>query len=200
MAWIAEQVLTAIRDERVCECITEGRLIMVTGLSKRQVQQSCRLLRASGLLEKTAEGCHTVTKAGLEAINAGARYRSGPKDATQHGKRVWKDTCRIRMWRAIRLRRKFTVPEIVSLVADDNARGDMTSNVQKYVRALAKAGYLVELPRREPCKSPTSPGFKRWWLQDDKDTGPLAPVWRLERGTVYDPNSETEIVIKREAK
>ncbi len=195
MAWIAEQVLTAIRDSGMRECVTEDRLLELTSLSKRQVQQSCRLLRGSGLLKKTEEGCHTVTKAGLEAIKAGAHYRSGPKGAKQHGKRVWKDTSRIRMWRAMRIRRKFDVPEIVILVADEDARGDMTSNVQKYVRALAKAGYLVELPRRQAGSAATSNGYKRWWLQDDKDTGPLAPVWRAREGTVYDPNTKTEVAI-----
>jgi len=194
MAWIAEQVLTAIRDSGMRECITEERLLDLTSLSKRQVQQSCRLLRGSGLLEKTGEGCHTITKSGMEALNAGARYRSGPKDGKQSGKRVWKDTDRIRIWRAIRIRRKFTVPEIITLVADE-ARGDMTSNVQKYVRALAKAGYLIELPKREAGTSLTSPGYKRWWLTDDKDTGPEAPIWRLERGTVYDPNTKIEVAI-----
>ena len=194
MAWIAEQVLTAIRDSGMRECITEERLLELTELSKRQVQQSCRLLRGSGLLVKTAEGCHTITSAGREALDAGARYRSGPKDSKQSGKRVWKDTARIRIWRAIRIRRKFTVPEIIALVADEE-RGDMTSNVQKYVRALAKAGYLIELPRREAGTALTSNGHKRWWLTDDKDTGPEAPIWRLERSTVYDPNTLSEVAI-----
>ena len=194
MAWIAEQVLTAIRDSGMRECITEERLLELTELSKRQVQQSCRLLRGSGLLVKTAEGCHTITSAGEEALAAGARYRSGPKDGKQTGKRVWKDTARIRIWRAIRIRRKFTVPEIISLVADES-RGDMTNNVQKYVRALAKAGYLIELPRREAGTALTSNGHKRWWLTDDKDTGPEAPIWRLERSTVFDPNTNIEVAI-----
>jgi hypothetical protein len=185
MAWIAEQVLTAIRDERVCDCITEERLVMVTGLTVQQVQRSTRVLRHNHLLEKTGAGCHKLTTAGLEALKAGARHRSGPKGGKQSGKRVWKDTVRICIWRAIRLRRKFTVPEIISLVADESS-GDMTSNVQKYVRALAKAGYLIELPKREAGSSLTSNGYKRWWLTDDKDTGPEAPIWRLERSTVYD--------------
>lgn len=195
MAWIAEQVLTAIRDSGMRECVTEDRLLELTNLSKRQVQQSCRLLRGSGLLEKTEEGRHTVTRAGLEAINAGARYRSGPKDGQQNGRRVWKDTHRIRIWRAIRIRRKFSVPEIIALVADETARGDMTSNVHKYVRALARAGYLIEMPRRDAGGALTSNGYKRWWLRDDKDTGPLAPVWRPKRGTVYDPNTRAEVAI-----
>ncbi|ADE10435.1 hypothetical protein [Sideroxydans lithotrophicus] len=195
MAWIAEQVLTAIKDSDMRECITEERLVDLTQLTKRKVQESCRKLCHSGLLEKTGQGCHTITKAGLEALKAGAQYRSGPKDKQQNGKRVWKNTTRIRIWRAIRLRRKFTVPEIITLVADDDARGDITSNVQKYVRALAAAGYLIELPKREQGTSLTSNGYKRWWLTDEKDSGPDAPIWRIGRGTVYDPNTKTEVAI-----
>lgn len=194
MVWIAEQVLTTIRDSGMRECITEDRLLELTELTKRKVQESCRKLCHSGLLEKTAAGCHTITRAGMEALKAGARYRSGPKAPRQSGKRVWKNTARILIWRAIRLRRKFTVPEIITLVADES-RGDMTSNVQKYVRALAKAGYLIELPKRESGAALTSNGYKRWWLPNDKDTGAQAPVWRADRGTVFDPNTGSEVAI-----
>jgi predicted transcriptional regulator len=194
MAWIAEQVLTAINESGMRECITEARLIDLTDLTKRKVQESCRRLCNSGLLVKTDEGCHTITPAGMEALAAGAKYRSGPKDGKHNGKRIWKNTTRILIWRAIRLRRKFSVPEIIALVADET-NGDMTSNVQKYVRALANAGYLIELPKREAGTSLTSNGYKRWWLQDDKDTGPEAPVWRAGRGTVFDPNTNVEVSI-----
>ncbi|MBA4381798.1 MAG: hypothetical protein C0406_04460 [Sideroxydans sp.] len=195
MAWVAEQVLTAIKDSDMRECITEERLIDLTTLTKRQVQESCRRLCHSGLLVKSGEGCHTVTPAGLEALAAGAHYRSGPKDAKQNGKRLWKNTLRIRVWRAIRIRRKFTVPEIITLVVDENARGDITSNVQKYVRALAKAGYLIEMAKREQSTAITSNGYKRWWLSDAKDTGPLAPVLRTSKSTVFDPNTNEEVAI-----
>lgn len=195
MAWIAEAVLTAIKESGMRECITEERLLELTDLTKRKVQESCRRLCHSGLLEKTAEGCHTITKAGIEALAAGAHYRSGPKDAKQNGKRIWKNTLRIRIWRAIRIRRKFTVPEIITLVVDDSARGDVTSNVQKYVRALAKAGYLIEMAKREQGGATTSNGYKRWWLTDAKDTGPLAPVYRARQSSVFDPNTNEEVAI-----
>ncbi|MEW5905135.1 MAG: hypothetical protein AB1722_12430 [Pseudomonadota bacterium] len=195
MAWNAEQILTAIRDNGLSECVTEARLLDLTGLSKRQVQDSCRLMRHHGLLVKTEEGCHTVTQAGMEAIKSGAHYRSGPKDAKHNGKRIWNDTTRIRIWRAMRIRRKFTVPEIVTLVAHEDMHNDPTSNVQRYVRALVKAGYLIELPKREKGSALTSNGYKRYWLQDDKDTGPQAPVLRARVGKVFDPNTGIEVAI-----
>lgn len=181
MAWNGEKLLTAIGESNPRHCITEARLVELTGLAASQVKQSASTLIGNGLMEKTVNGCLRLTRAGRQAVESGASIRS---------KRVLKDTLRVRVWRAIRIRRKFSVPEIISLVVDENARGDITSNVQKYVRALGKAGYLVELPRREQGTAVTSPGYKRWWLQDGKDTGPQAPVWSLEKRRVYDPNTE----------
>ena len=197
MAWIAEQLLTAIRDSDMRECVTEARLVELTGLTPLQVEQASLTLRHNHLLEKTGKGCHKLTSAGKEALAAGASVHSGPRGKRQHGKHIVKDSLRIRIWRAIRIRRKFSVPEIISLVADDTARGDITSNVQKYVRALAKAGYLIEMPKREQGAALTSNGFKRYWLTDEKDTGLNAPIWRAARETVFDPNTGNEIDISR---
>lgn len=191
MAWTAEKLLTAIRDDKGGDCITEERLVMVTGLTALQVKNSACTLRRNGLLERIGKGCHKLTSAGNEALKAGAKLRSGPKGSGQTGCRVWaKETARVRTWRAMRLRRKFSVPELIGLVADESDRGDITSSIRNYVCALGKAGYLVELPRREPGASSTSNGHKRWWLQDEKDTGPQAPVWRVPQKKVYDPNTE----------
>lgn len=190
MAWIAQQLLTAIRDEPLLDCFTEAVLIELTRLTPKQVENAANTLRRNGLLSRSDEGCYMLTTAGHEALKHGAHVTSGPHNANQTGRRVRTDTLRVRIWRAIRIRRKFTVPEIISLVADGTERGDITSNVQKYIRALAKAGYLVELPRREAGAAITSNGYKRWWLQDDKDTGPKAPVWSREKQRVYDPNTE----------
>jgi hypothetical protein len=102
---------------------------------------------------------------------------------------------RTRVWSAIRIRRKFSVAEIVPLVVSGTERGDCTSNVEKYIRALRKAGYLTVMVRKEPGSVPKSHGHQRYWLQDEKDTGPQAPVWRADFGTVYDPNTEAEVAI-----
>lgn len=197
MAWIAQQLLTAINAQRDRDCITEMDLVMRSLLTAKQVEQAALTLRRNGLIEKTGKGCHTLTAAGKKMLDAGkTALTSGPKGGGQTGKRVRKMSLRIGIWRAFRIRRKLSVPEIIALVVDGSERGDVTSNVQKYVSALAKAGYLIEMPRREPGTALTSNGFKRWWLADGKDTGPKAPVWRAARGSVYDPNTETETNIR----
>lgn len=196
MVWISEQLLTAICQAAPSACITEARMVELTGLSAKQVEQSALKLRKHDLLEKTSRGCYKLTAAGKEALPWKLKLRSGPRGSGQTGKRVRKMSLRIGIWRAFRIRRKLSVPEIIALVVDGSERGDVTSNVQKYVSALAKAGYLIEMPRREPGTALTSNGFKRWWLADGKDTGPKAPVWRAARGSVYDPNTETETNIR----
>jgi len=188
MAWIAKQLLTIIREARISECITEEVLVELTGLTPKQVENAAQVLCRNGLLERTGQGCHTLTSAGKAALKSGAEIHSGPR-GSQPGHRIWKDTLRIRVWRAMRIRRKFTVTDLAMLVADGSERGDITSNVQKYVRALAKAGYLIELPKREKGAAMTGKGYKRWWLQDDQDTGPQAPVWSADKKTVFDPNT-----------
>lgn len=192
MVWTSETILTAIGKASRRECITEARLVEITGLKERAVHDSCFKLTRHGLLEKTGRGCHRLTDAGKAALDAGkTALRSGPaKGQQESGQRIVSNALRKRIWSAMRIRRKFTVPEIIGLIVQGDERGDVTSNVQKYIKALYRAGYLVLMPRREPCVSPTSPGFKRWWLPDDKDTGPQAPVLRANMTLVYDPNTE----------
>lgn len=194
MAWIAEQLLTAIGRAAPKDCITETSMQQITGLSARQIEQGILKLRKHGLVTKIAPGCHLLTPAGHEAFAEGAKLRSGPRGGGQPGKRIHKDTLRIRVWRAIRIRRKFSIPDLVSLVAEGGER-DIESNIRKYLSALTRAGILTELPRRDAGTALTSNGYKRWWLRDEKNTGPLAPVWRQGANTVYDPNTETEVAL-----
>ncbi|MDP1681044.1 MAG: hypothetical protein Q8L39_04640 [Burkholderiales bacterium] len=194
MAWIAEQLLTAISKAAPRDCITEAAVQQITKLNARQIEQGILKLRKHGLVEKVSPGCHKLTDAGREAVASGLKLRSGPKGSGQPGKRIHKDTLRIRVWRAIRIRRKFSIPDLVSLVAEGGER-DIESNIRKYLSALTRAGILTELPRRDAGTALTSNGYKRWWLRDEKNSGPLAPVWRQGANTVYDPNTETEVAL-----
>ena len=192
MAWISEKLLTAIADNSPTECVTEARMCEITGLKQLQVERAALKLRKYGLLEKTSQGCHVLTDSGREAVAAGIKLHSGPTQWTSP--KVNKDSLRIRVWRAMRIRRKFSIPDLELLVAQGGEK-DITNNIGKYVRALAKAGYLVELAKREAGTAITSNGFKRYWLPEDKDTGPQAPVWRKAKETVFDPNTESEVSI-----
>lgn len=192
MAWIAEQLLKVIGKHAPDECITEDKLITLTKLKPRQVENATRKLRKHSLIILTAPGCFRLTNAGKTALaSEGGRLRSGPR-GQQPGARVHKNSLRARVWRAIRIRRKFSIPEIEPLVAQ-GVEKDVRSNIGKYIKALEEAGYLVKMRKREAGSALTSNGFCRWWLPDENDTGPLAPVWRPTKNTVFDPNNGKEV-------
>lgn len=198
MVWLAEKVLTAINNAMLHDCVTQEQLVALTELTPAQIHGFVAKLNSHGLLKVTSKGCYKVTDAGKEVIASGGRYRSGPK-GKEHGIcRVRENTLRVRIWRAMRIRRKFSVPELISLVIDGTEQGDITNNVQKYLGALAKAGYITLMPRREPGTAIGSNGYKRWWLQDAKDTGPQAPVFKARVKTVFDPNTRVTIDISKE--
>lgn len=86
---------------------------------------------------------------------------------------------RQRIWNALRIFKLFTTAEI-GPVAD---AGD--ANVQKYLRALARAGYL----RLERAKRNGSvDGHAIWRLL--RNSGPHCPIVRSGDAGVYDPNTD----------
>lgn len=189
MIWTAETVLTAIKDAYHIDCVREADLVDHTGLTALQVEQACLKLRKHGFLEKCEQGCHTITEEGKAAMAEGLKLRSGPKQWT--APKVNKNSLRIKVWRAMRIRSKFSIPELTMLVAEGGEK-NIVSNIGKYLRALEKAGYIVKMPKREKGTSLTSNGHIRYWLLPERDSGPQAPVWRVKKQTVFDPNTELE--------
>lgn len=193
MTWIAQQLLTAIGQASPDDCITEARLIELTGLNAKQVENAALTLRRRELAVKLRPGCLKLTQAGRDAIAFGITVTSGP-NGPQPGKRIFTDTLRSRTWAALRIRQKASIPDLIMLTAQGNAREKaLESNIGKYLRALEKAGYVSKMKRRDHGTAITSNGYLRWLLV--KDTGPEAPVWRQGKGTVYDPNTQEETPI-----
>ncbi len=190
MAWTSQALLTAIAKAAPGECITAARMVETTGMDAGQIDHSCAKLILHGFIDRTGPGCYVLTEAGRTAIAEGKKIVSGPKGPTGKARRV-ADTVRERAWRAMRIRSKFSLPELVGLVTRDGDK-DPESNVRKYLGALQKAGYLVKLPRREAGTAPTSNGYVRWMLLPERNTGPLAPVWSPGRHSVRDPNTGAE--------
>lgn len=196
MVWTAETLLTAIGQHGLAECITEARLVELSGYGEKQVENACQRLRRHGFVARTVEGCYSLTDAGKEAIAKAIKLRSGPK-GKESGHRRRNAGMRQRIWNVLRTDKKLTVDDIVLLVSDGN-EADPRGNVGKYVRCLSRAGYVIAMPVREAPLNPTSNGAIRWWLITD--TGTQAPVVRQTRNTVYDPNLEEEIAMAREAR
>lgn len=193
MAWIAEQLLKTIGQHALDECITEQKLVSLTRLKEKQVENAMRKLHQHKLIILTKPGCYRLTESGKEALATDAELRSGPNGSYQTV-RIHKNSLRTRVWRAIRIRKKFSIPEIEPLVASGD-EADIVSNIRKYMIALEKAGYLIRMRKREAGGTLTSNGHVRWWLPDESDTGPLAPVWRPSRNTLFDPNTGKEVTL-----
>lgn len=171
-------------------CLTIDQLVVDLDLTRRQVSNAASILLRRGYLERMAVGCYQLTEAGSAAAVAGEIITSGPNGPRGKALQV-KNTLRERAWRAMRVRRRFTVPD---LVADAAAAGDTqpTQNIQRYLGDLQKVGYVVELPRRAAGAALTSNGFKRWMIA--RDTGPRAPVALSKVKGIHDFNTGEDVL------
>lgn len=93
---------------------------------------------------------------------------------------------RQRAWWVMRRRITFTLPELLSILADGTER-DASGNLGKYLRALEKIGIVQREAVRQPGAALTSNGHIRYRLIVNE--GRKAPVWRAQSNSVYDPNS-----------
>ena len=193
MIWTTETLLKAIDQHGLAECVTEQRLAELTGYSAKQIENACQNLRRHAFIERTGKGCHRLTAAGKEAIETGYNLRGGPRGPQQNGQRRRDRGMRQRIWNCLRMGKKVTIGDIAMLAVTGEER-DPLSNIRKYLTGLKRAGYVLTLKREKPL-NPTSNGSLRWVLISD--TGPAAPVIRVSRQTVFDPNLEQEIAMAR---
>lgn len=162
-------------------------------LQRRQVADAVSKLARRGYVSRPATGSCMITDAGRQALDAGVRITSGPTGPTG-ARRLLRDTFRQRAWTAMRVRRVFTIGEIVADAARHDAEAER-DNARRYIAALRDAGYLAEIPRRISGTALTSNGYKQFRLL--RNTGPRAPVVSIERGCVHDPNSGEDIPCPR---
>ena len=99
-------------------CWTIDQLETDLDLTRRQISDAAALLLRRDYLMRMAAGCYQLTQAGLAAPAAGEVIRSGPR-GPRNTVRTAKNTLRERAWRSMRLRRQFTVLDLVSDAATD---------------------------------------------------------------------------------
>lgn len=165
------------------ECLTICALADDLGLTRRQVSDAAAILFSRRLLERLEAGCYRLNGEGMAAAAAGVTVTSGPRGT--HGRpRHLRNSLRQRAWAAMRIRRIFTVPDLVA-DAEDGMDANAHDNIARYLRLLARAGYVGEAGRVAGTAL-TSNGFKRWKLL--RNTGPKAPAARGMAGEIHDPN------------
>lgn len=189
-----ERSVAGSNSTRLLQALAHGQsrdideLVRALGLSRRQVSDAAAILVRRDLVERLIPGCYRLTDTGRAAAAGNARITSGPTGPTGAIPRR-RDTFRERAWRSMRVRRAFTVDDIVS----DAGRGeaDIRNNAQSYLRQLRLAGYVGERPNRQPGTAPSSPGFKRFMLV--RDTGPQAPAYRSALNALHDFNTGEDV-------
>lgn len=150
------------------------------GIDKDRARDVCKRLVARGLVQ-SVEGVHGITEAGAQALAGGAQVVSGPSKGGCVER--YKGSLRAKAWRGLRIRRKAGVDDLLPLVLGQETtptdEAKARQNLDCYLRALTKAGFLTELPRRG--------GPARWVLV--RDSGPCAPAWNKAQRTVTDANT-----------
>jgi hypothetical protein len=166
MTWTTKALLQAIADALPAECVTQHRMRELTGLSEAQVRHAANLAEGVGLIKTTPEGCLKLTEQGLDAFEA--TKKAGVNAGVPRPNRM--SPARQKIWNAIRLRKKFSVPDLQMLCEDVSEK-----SIRNYVRALEVAGFTKRLPRNAPGYAPGSHGFVRYMLVPASDCGRVAP-------------------------
>lgn len=172
-------------------CLTIRELAGQLDLSTDQVSQAASLLIRRGLLERVVRGCFQLTAEGRAAAEAGIEITSGPANLKE--RKIpprTRASLQQRAWNVMRLRRRFTVPELVTCAAGPRDAGP-DDTVQRYLRALARAGYAAAVDKRAEGRRDAL--CKVYTLL--KDTGHIAPSVVRRGAAVFDHNTGEEVAL-----
>ncbi len=159
-------------------------------LTRRQISNAAACLHRREYLQWLGPGLYQLNDAGLAAAAAGEVIRSGPLGPRKQA-RMAKGTLRERAWRAMRVRRRFTLADLITDAAlpEDKAP---ENNLVRYIGRLASTGYVAALPARTMGTALTSNGYKVWVLL--KDSGPLSPIALTKVAGVHDRNTGEDVL------
>ena len=162
--------------------VSLSAIAVASNKARAEVVMAVQRLKRRGFVDVLESGVYAATEAGTAFVASGREVASGqaaskPRQRTRG--------LRQRAWWVIRARAVVTIPDLLSTLADGDER-DAQANLSKYLKALARTGFLVELGR-VPGMAPTSNGHKRYRLE--RNTGRQAPVVRQRQREVFDPNT-----------
>ena len=161
------EVMTKVFNEMDDKSVKLDELAQKLELSTKSISQAVGNLIKHGYATRSSTGVYRLTDKGKSLKRSGQPLviNPGPEKGYQ-----WpiekKDNFRSRAWKAIRIKQKFTVNDILML-AKDGSEKQALNQLHIYLRALTRAGFLMELKSREPGYALTSNGFKRYALIKD---------------------------------
>jgi len=118
----------------------------------------------------------------------GYSARSGPvvnAQLREKPRKPKRNNLRVRAWRAMRMKNKFTINDLISVAANGEEK-DPRGNLGIYLTQLQRCGVIRRLPRRVRRPREGGDGSYRYVLTND--LGPQAPI--IRKNGVYDQNSE----------
>lgn len=170
-------------------CLTLAELAEMSGHSAHQVSAAMAKLVSRGLVDRVERGCFEVTRDGRRALLAGKVIKSGPRRPHTGRRSPVRDTLRQRAWNAMRMAKRFTIRDLAA-VSVRGGEGDPVENIGRFIRDLARAGYVQKVGTEEGT-AVTSNGFVRWVLV--RDTGHRVPVYSAKRRAVVDFNTGEDV-------
>lgn len=185
---IQTAVLYAIGEQ----CVLLGDLAEQLELERKQVGCAAAELVRKGYVERREPGCFALSLEGRSFMAAGRKFTTGPNGPLQvdRGPTKARLTIRQRAWNVMRIRGKFSVPDLqIAAVDGDDAAVQVT--LRRFCRQLVKAGVLVQLAKKERGTALSSPGFNRYMLV--KDLGPMVPSYRRGSRVLFDHNAQKEL-------
>lgn len=190
---MSEALESGAMQTALLQCLADGacrtfvEMRGLANLDNKQVTKGTLKLLLRGYVERAEAGCFQLTAQGLAAVTSGEVIKGGRyKPDTARARKPLANTFRQRVWTAMRMSGTFTIGDL-ELAARRDEKG-AANVIGYYLRKLAAAGYVVELPVRKAGVHLTSNGFKRFRLL--KDTGPIAPVYQEKRKRIFDHNSQ----------
>lgn len=167
--------------------ITLDELAKISPCSRHETVKIMSRLVSKGVVIRLETGVYKLSEYGKSLKSNGLKeiFHSGPQGQYNRNKHS-NNTLRSRIWRLIILNKKVSVDEMLPIATDGDEKSP-ESNIRKYIKALVKSGYLLEMPRRIKGDALTSNGFKQYMLL--RETGPKAPIFRNDKKEMFDPNT-----------
>ena len=179
----------AIRDIiGLTACVTIDQLDeTLPDIQRREIIKSTGKLIFKGYVERVDRGCYQLTKEGQVSLLSDEVLTSGPfRPHTSISRKRRADTLRQRVWNVMRMSTSFTYEDLE--IAASKQEKSVLNNIQKFMGALIKTGYVLQMPIRQSGTKLTSCGFKRFKLLND--TGPIVPTIRFPKKEVFDHNNQ----------
>ncbi|WP_457798133.1 hypothetical protein [Methylocystis sp. S23] len=171
--------------------LTTEQLARRVGKPRKAVAETVGRLIIGGYVERSERGVYSLSEEGKRKIESGERFRPGPRGPLANPQAPKTGRLRQRAWNAMRIKKRFTVEDLVTLASRGGEKLPH-NNLQRYLRALAAAGYVTKRASRSmEGQSPASNGLIVYRLE--KNSGEVAPSVAHDGRSIFDHNTKERV-------